>query len=202
MKARLNFGIVIFLFFVMMSSIGFCNFKAMSQTNDSMMVTNSTTTIMELTPFQPIPFQPLNLGEPTDQTQTSPNSGFKVPENNDDENKNNDLILLNQKYNNERFDRIVGELLNNGTETASFVSVSVSFYDEDGVILGSVSGITEPSSIPPGGKTAFDILITSKSIDHDAERYEFSFQWSDDDFNQHTVRITDLSSTDNDNDDD
>ena len=91
--------------------------------------------------------------------------------------------------------------INNGTETANFVMVSVSFYDEDGIILGSVSGITEPSSIPPGGKAAFDILITSRSIDHDSERYEFSVQWSDDDFNQHTVRITDLPSTDNDNED-
>ncbi len=123
-----------------------------------------------------------------------------MPKNNDEETKNNDLILLHQKYNNERFDRIVGELYNNGTETANFVSVSVSFYDEDDIILGSVSGITEPSSIPPGGKAAFDILITSKSIDHDAERYEFSVQWSDDDFKQHTIRITDLPSTDNDND--
>ncbi len=61
-----------------------------------------------------------------------------------DETKNNDYILLNQKYNNERLDRIVGELFNNGTETANLVNVSVSFYDEDGIILGSVSGITTP----------------------------------------------------------
>ena len=156
---------------------------------------------MQSTPLEPIPFQPLNLGDAPDQTQISSSSGFKVPKNNGDETKNDDLILLNQKYNNEKFDRIVGELLNNGTETANIVMVYVSFYDEDGIILGSVSGMTEPSSIPPGGKAAFDILITSKTIDHDSERYEYSLQWSDDDFNQHTIRITNPPSTDNDNDD-
>jgi len=201
MKTKLSFGITLLIIFTLTSSIGLYNFIAYGQTNDSIIVNNSTP-LMESTPFQPIPFQPLDLGDTTDQTQTSTNSGFKVPKTNGDETKNNDLILLNQKYNNERFDRVVGELYNNGTETANFVDVAVSFYDEDGIILGSVSGITEPSSIPPGGKAAFDILITSKSIDHDAERYEFSVQWSDDDFNQHTVRITDLPSTNNDNDDD
>jgi hypothetical protein len=188
---RLNFSIYLLVFSALTLLIGLCNFIVYGQTNDSLVTTNSTS-IMQSTPLEPIPFQPLNLGDTPDQTQASSNSGFIVPKNNGDETKNNDLILLNQKYNNEKFgDHIVGELLNNGTETANFVMVSVSFYDEDGIILGSVSGVTEPSSIPPGGKAAFDIIITSRTIDHDSEKYEFSIQWSGEDFNQHTVRITD-----------
>lgn len=70
------------------------------------------------------------------------------------------------------------------------MQVSASFYDEDGAFLGTASGITQPSSIPPGGRAGFEILITSDTIEDDTERYEFSIQWNDDDFDQHTIRIT------------
>ena len=68
--------------------------------------------------------------------------------------------------------------------------------------LGSASGVTQPSSIPSWGKAGFDILITNDTIENDTERYEFSIQWNDDDFDQHTIRITGEQAGANDNDDD
>ena len=48
----------------------------------------------------------------------------------------------------------------------------------------------------------FDILITSDTIEDDTERYEFSIQWNDDDFDQHTIWITGEQAGANDNDND
>ena len=121
----------------------------------------------------------------------SSNSGFTKPNNSNEDNPDDDIVLLSQNYDNDRFaDHLVGELLNNGSETAESVQVAASFYDEDGVFLGTASGFTEPSSIPPGGRAGFDILITSDTVQDDTETYEFSIQWRDDDFDQHTIRIT------------
>lgn len=66
--------------------------------------------------------------------------------------------------------------------------------------LGSASGVPQPSSIPSGGRAGFDILITSDTIEDDTERYEFSIQWNDDDFDQHTIWITGEQAGANDND--
>ena len=66
--------------------------------------------------------------------------------------------------------------------------------------LGSASGVTQHPSIPSGGRAGFDILITSDTIEDDTERYEFSIQWNDDDFDQHAIRITGEQAGANDND--
>lgn len=82
------------------------------------------------------------------------------------------------------------------------VQVSASFYEEDGAFIGTASGFTEPSSIPPGGKAGFEFLITSDTVQDDTERYEFSIQWRDDDFDEHTIRITGEQGEEDNNDDD
>ncbi|HET6589500.1 MAG TPA: FxLYD domain-containing protein [Candidatus Nitrosocosmicus sp.] len=120
----------------------------------------------------------------------------------------NDLVLLSQRYNDERFgDEIIGEILNNGTITAEYAKVSVSFYDENGAILGSDFTYTDPSTIAPDQKTAFNIFITSDTIEDDTETYEFTLQWQNNDFNDFSKRITGeqvqaIDNDDNDNDDD
>jgi hypothetical protein len=116
----------------------------------------------------------------------------------------NDLVLLSQRYNDERFgDEIVGEVLNNGTITAEYAKVSVSFYDENGAILGSQFTYTDPSTLAPGQKAAFTIFISSDTIEDDTETYEFTLQWQDNDFNDFSKRITgeQVQAIDNDNDD-
>jgi hypothetical protein len=142
----------------------------------------------------------------SDNPRESSNVGFTKSNNNNEDNIDDDIVLLSQNYDNDRFaDHLVGELLNNGSETADSVQVAASFYDEDGAFLGTASGFTEPSSIPSGGRAGFDIMITSDTVQDDTETYEFSIQWRDDDFDQHTIRITGAqgeSSDDDDNDSD
>ncbi len=136
-----------------------------------------------------------------ENSRDSSTSGFTKTNNSNEDNVNDDIVLLSQNYDNDRFaDHLVGELLNNGSETAGSVQVAASFYDKDGTFLGTASGFTEPSSIPSGGRAGFDILITSDTVQDDTETYEFSIQWSDDDFNQHTIRITGAQAEGNDDD--
>jgi hypothetical protein len=172
------------------------------QTNNSnMTLINSSKNTQQP---QEIQLQPLTIPDDVgvDSGDLS-NSQFSPSNNNNEDSSDVDLMLLSQNYDNERFgDRLVGELLNNGSETAEFVQVSASFYDEEGAFLGTSSGVTQPSSIPPGARAGFEILITSDTIEDDTERYEFSIQWTDEDFDQHTIRLTGVQgqSSDNDND--
>ena len=140
-----------------------------------------------------------------DNLRDSSNPGFTKTNSSNEDTVDDDMVLLSQNYDNDRYaDHLVGELLNNGSETAESVQVAASFYDEDGAFLGTASGFTEPSSIPPGGRAGFDILITSDTVQDDTETYEFSIQWRDDDFDQHTIRITgeQAEATDDNNDND
>src|SRR5918995_5466656 len=66
------------------------------------------------------------------------------------------LILLSQRYND---DRIIGEILNNGTETADFVEIVASFYDANGQIVGTESGFTDPYTLNTGNKAPFTVLL-------------------------------------------
>jgi hypothetical protein len=111
---------------------------------------------------------------------------------------NNDIVLLSQRYNNEEFsDKIVGEVLNNGTSTAEFVEITASFYDSNGLIVGTESTYADPSTIEPGNKSPFEIFITSDAVESDAENYDFILQWRDIDGNDKSVRVLgDSSGTD------
>jgi len=147
----------------------------------------------------------------------SPNEGVAATSNsntasqpttttNIDDNPNDDIVLLSQRYNEERFgDKIVGEVLNNGSITAEYVKVSASFYDQNGAIIGSEFTYAEPSTIRPGDRAAFTMYISSETIEDDTERYEFTIQWNDEDFNEFSNRVTgtqgDSSSNDNNDND-
>jgi hypothetical protein len=180
---------------------------ANAQLNTTDVITNQTT----------IPQSESNIIKPFTIPRDEPSNSNGLPStsNSADSNNNsltqpvNDLVLLSQRYNDERFgDEIVGEILNNGTITAEYAKVSVSFYDENGAILGSQYTYTDPSTIAPGQKAAFNIFITSDTIEDDTETYEFTLQWQDNDFNDFSKRITgeqvqaiDDNDNDNDNDD-
>ena len=106
-------------------------------------------------------------------------------------------------------DKIVGEVLNNGTSTVEFVEITVSFYDSNGLLVGTESSYADPSTIEPNSKSPFQIFISSDSIKNDAENYEFTIQWRDIDGNDKSVRVlgdtsatgTSDSNDNNDNDD-
>jgi hypothetical protein len=103
---------------------------------------------------------------------------------------NDEIVLLSQRYNNEEFgDRIVGEVLNNGTSTAEFVKVTVSFYDVNGLLVGTEMSYADPSTIEPNNKSPFTIFISGDAIENEAENYEFTLQWRDIDGNDKSVRV-------------
>ena len=120
---------------------------------------------------------------------------------------NNDIVLISQRYNNEEFsDKIVGEVLNNGTSTAEFVKITASFYDANGLLVGTEMTYADPSTIEPGSKSPFEIYVSSDSIKEDGENYEFTLQWRDIDGNDKSARVlaetsTTGSSGNNDNND-
>lgn len=117
------------------------------------------------------------------------------------------LVLLSQRYNNEEFgDRIVGEVLNNGTTRAEFVELTASFYDQNGALVGIESTYADPSTIEPGNKSPFEIFISSDAIENEAENYDFIIQWRDINGNDQSVRvlgdISQIESAEDDNDSD
>lgn len=73
----------------------------------------------------------------------------------------------------------VGEVVNNGPETATFVEVSGAFYDSNGRAVDAAFGHTSPENIPAGGKTSYELLvigpnvaqIETASINADSEEY-------------------------------
>ncbi|HSA74955.1 MAG TPA: hypothetical protein VLE21_02085 [Candidatus Nitrosocosmicus sp.] len=94
-------------------------------------------------------------------------------------NKKYDMILLSQNYNSTGFvDQIVGEILNNGTDTAKSVEISSVFYNDSGII-GSESTGTDPTTINPGDKSVFTLQLIDPVISSDAESYEFTLKWQD-----------------------
>jgi hypothetical protein len=109
----LSYAISLIFIITLMSFLGPADFSSYGQTNSSNITTGS------LQNNQSIPLIPLTNTDENTNTNTNltaPNSGFKIPRDNNDQNKQDDLILLNQQYNNEKFgDHLVGELLNNGT---------------------------------------------------------------------------------------
>lgn len=52
-----------------------------------------------------------------------------------------------------------GEIKNNGTETAEFVQITATFYNEHNVTLGSDFAYTNPTSIDPGQSAPYKMDI-------------------------------------------
>ncbi len=134
------------------------------------------------------------------------NSGISGSSNSDEKKAIDDIVLLSQRYNSgQSFDKIAGEVLNNGSETAEFVKVTTSFYDGDGATLGSEMTYAYPSTINPGDKSPFNVFITNDAVKDATETYEFTLQWKGTNGTDQSVQITGYpaqdseSSSDNDN---
>jgi hypothetical protein len=86
--------------------------------------------------------------------------------------------LLSQRFNQERYSsEIVGEVQNNGTEPVEFVKVAVTFYDNNGNVVGTEDTYADPSDLRPGIKAPFKILLTSDSVIADTATYGFTISW-------------------------
>ncbi len=77
------------------------------------------------------------------------------------------LLGMSTFYDNNQFSpglHIVGEVLNNGTQTATYVQVSATLYDINSQVVGIGSGSTMPSSIEPGKKVPFEIVVSRDNV--------------------------------------
>ena len=59
---------------------------------------------------------------------------------------------------------IVGEVQNNGSETAKFVEVSATLYDSNNKVIGTESTFTKPSDIEPGQKAPFEVTVGTDKV--------------------------------------
>jgi hypothetical protein len=57
---------------------------------------------------------------------------------------------------------IVGEIENNGNETAQFVNVIATFYNQNGTVVAADFTYTNPYDIEPGQKAPFQIILTEE----------------------------------------
>ena len=92
------------------------------------------------------------------------------------------VIVLSSKYTNkESGDEIIGEVLNNGSGTAEFVKISISFYDQNHQIIDYESSYADPSTIEPGQRSPFVVYINSDSpVEKQmSASYEIIVQWRD-----------------------
>lgn len=126
--------------------------------------------------------------------------------------KNYDMIITSQNYNSKGFgDEIVGEILNNGTDTAKSVEISAIFYDDGGGTIGYESSGTSPSTINSGDRSTFTLEIFDPVIMSDIARYDFTIKWEGEHSSNYFARLTggeisdnsgDNGSDDDDDDDD
>jgi hypothetical protein len=91
-----------------------------------------------------------------------------------------DLSLVSQRYVEESFsNEIVGEVISNGSEVADFAEATASFYDANGQIVGTEYGFADPSTVQPGMKSPFSIIVTGETISNEAASYSITLQWQD-----------------------
>ncbi|ALI35801.1 hypothetical protein NMY3_01598 [Candidatus Nitrosocosmicus oleophilus] len=93
--------------------------------------------------------------------------------------KKYDMVLPSQNYNSIGFaNEIVGEILNNGTDTAKSVEISAVFYNDSGII-GSEKGRLDHTTINSGDRSVFTIQPEVEIINNNPESYEFTIKWKD-----------------------
>jgi hypothetical protein len=59
---------------------------------------------------------------------------------------------------------IVGEVQNNGAQTAKFVQVSATLYDSNNKVIGTDFSFTNPSDIDPSQKAPFEITVGTDKV--------------------------------------
>ena len=93
-----------------------------------------------------------------------------------------DMVLLSQNFTSTGFaDAIVGEILNNGTDTAKSVEISATFYDDRDNKVGFESTRTTPTTIHSGDKSMFNLQLLNATVVSVADSYDFSVKWMDED---------------------
>ena len=59
---------------------------------------------------------------------------------------------------------IVGEVINESYQPVRFVEITATFYDANNGVIGTDFTYTSPSTLQPGQKAPFDMIITEGSM--------------------------------------
>jgi len=60
------------------------------------------------------------------------------------------------------FLHVTGELQNNYSDSSEFVRVTATVYDGSGTVVGTANGFTDISTIRPGERSSFDVVLSDK----------------------------------------
>ena len=67
---------------------------------------------------------------------------------------------------------IIGEVVNNASNSAEYVKIIGTFYDNTNKIVGTSFTYTDPKDLAPGENAPFDLILTDASIPIDQiEKY-------------------------------
>jgi hypothetical protein len=101
-----------------------------------------------------------------------------------------DILFESQRYTVEIFsDQIVGQVINNASQSAEFVKATAPFYNALSDIVETDSGFADPDTIQPGAKSPFTILITSDTAKNEAATYSLTLQWQTSNLNDHSKLV-------------
>lgn len=102
-----------------------------------------------------------------------------------------EMVLLSQKYTSTGFvDEIVGEILNNGTDTAKAVEVSANLYDDGGRIVGYEADGASPTTIGSGKSSMFTLQILDEVTKSATASYDITIKWKDKYSSNYFMRLT------------
>lgn len=96
-----------------------------------------------------------------------------------------EMVLLSSRFNEQNLgDEIVGEVMNNSTESAEYVEVLATFRDGSGAVIDTALGYADAHLIIAEASAPFKILLTSDMIEDEAVTYDLTLKWRDLDFEE------------------
>lgn len=89
-----------------------------------------------------------------------------------------DMALLSARFNDNQFGgQIVGEVMNNGSESAEFTQALVKFRGADGAVIDLASTYANKRVIVSGDASPFNILIGSDIVENRGKTYDLTLKW-------------------------
>ena len=73
---------------------------------------------------------------------------------------------------------MVGEIKNRGEDDVTFVKIVATFYDKEGIVIGTDFTYTDPHDLRAGQKAPYDISISDSDVDvKNIASSTYSLEW-------------------------
>jgi hypothetical protein len=101
-----------------------------------------------------------------------------------------DMVLLSSRFNDDQFGgQIVGEIKNIGTEAAEFIEALATFRNVGGTVVDTAFTYADKQTITSGDTSPFNLFITSDVVKNEANTYDLTLIWRDEDTNQFAKNV-------------